>query len=174
MRFFVLPSTFTRTNIVRGVCVYTLGDTAAMLILGQFSLGQFSWLRMLGVACIGGGLYALEIPAYFAWIARKTALLQGWRNALAKTALAWLYFNPFWIARHLLFLKLLSRQAIDWTGLEALLHTAWWSFVGSIPISLAGNYVIQNVLPERHRFFGSAVFSGLTAIYYALSARLFA
>ena len=90
----------------------------------------------------------------------------------ARTALAWAYFNPLWIARHLVFVKIFSGA---WSDVSwALLTTASYSFLGSIPISLVGNFIIQNRLPERHRFLGSAIFSGLTAVYYALSAVWFA
>ncbi len=158
-----LPPTYTRTNILRGAIVYAVGDGVAMLILGKFLI----W-RMLGMMSIGAVVYALEIPAYFAWISRKTAHVLGWKGALARTALAWVYFNPLWIARHLVFVKLFSGA---WSEISsALLLTAWYSFLGSIPISLLGNFVIQNILPEKHRFLGSAIFSGLTAIYYALSS----
>lgn len=158
-----LPQTYTRMNILRGASVYAIGDTIAMLILGKFLV-----LRMLGMMAIGAMVYALEIPAYFAWIARKTAHIQGWKGAFVRTVLAWVYFNPLWIARHLAFTKILSGSGNDIS--LALLTTAWYSFLGSIPISLLGNFVIQNVLPEKHRFLGSAIFSGLTAIYYALSS----
>ncbi|MCU0425980.1 MAG: hypothetical protein MUF71_10185 [Candidatus Kapabacteria bacterium] len=163
---FHLPKTYTPSNILRGASVYAVGDSIAMLILGEFLL-----VRMFGMMTIGAGVYALEIPAYFAWIARKTAHIQGWRGALARTALAWVYFNPLWIARHLAFGKILSGTGSEISS--ALLVTAWYSFLGSIPISLLGNFFIQNVLPEKHRFLGSAIFSGLTAIYYALSSAWF-
>lgn len=163
----IVLQTYTRTNILRGMTVYAVGDTVAMMILGKFVV----W-RVLGMIVVGGVLYALEIPAYFAWIARTTAELTRWRGALARTALAWAYFNPLWIARHLVFVKIFSGASSDVSW--ALLATASYSFLGSIPISLAGNFIIQNRLPERHRFLGSAIFSGLTAVYYALSAVWFA
>ena len=53
--------------------------------------------------------------------------------SLVKTALAILYFNPIWIARHLLFIKLFSGQldAIGWHIFEIAL----WSFLANILIS---------------------------------------
>ena len=166
-----LPNTYTKTNILRGMAVYAAGDTIAMLILGKFAPTQIL-LRMLGMMLLGGTLYALEIPSYFAWIARKTASVLGWRGQVLRAVLAWGYFNPLWIARHLAFTKVFSGA---WSEISsALLPIAFHSFLWSIPISFAGNFVIQNFVPERHRFLASAVFSGFNAIYYALSAVWFA
>lgn len=163
----IILQTYTCENILRGAIVYAAGEAIAMLILGKFSL-----LRMLGMMLIGGTVYALEIPAYFAWIARKTALLQGWRGQIVRTIAAWLYFNPVWIARHLAFGKVLNGawNQVSWE----LLPIAFTSFLWSFPISLTGNFIIQNYVSERHRFLASGIFSGLNAIYYALSATLFA
>ncbi|MBU6122913.1 hypothetical protein [Hymenobacter siberiensis] len=47
-------------NHVRGFLIYAAGDTAAALLLHQFS-----WLRLLGMALVGGLLYSTEVPAYF-------------------------------------------------------------------------------------------------------------
>lgn len=147
--------------------MYALGDAVAMLILGKFNI-----LQMLGMMLLGGTLYALEIPAYFAWIARKTAHIQGWRGQLLRAVLAWLYFNPLWIARHLAFAKFFGGA---WNEISsALLPIAVSSFLWGLPISLTGNFIIQNYVPERHRFLASGIFSGLNAVYYALSATLFA
>ena len=55
---------------------------------------------------IGATLYAFEIPNYFSWIVKKTNALKGLKLTLTKTTLAIAYFNPLWIARHLLFIKL--------------------------------------------------------------------
>jgi hypothetical protein len=162
-----LPSTYTKANILRGMAVYAAGDAIAMVILGKFAL-----LRMLGMMLLGGTVYAMEIPAYFAWISRKTSSVLGWRGQVLRAVLAWCYFNPLWIARHLAFAKVFSGA---WSEISsALLLVALNSFLWSIPISFAGNFIIQNFVPERHRFLASAVFSGLNAIYYALSAVWFA
>ncbi len=159
--------TYTKENIVRGAIVYALGEAVAMLILGKFL-----WLKMLGMMLLGGTLYALEIPAYFAWISRKTAQIQGLRGQFARAMLAWLYFNPLWIARHLAFGRVFAGA---WAGLSwGLLATAGNSFLWSFPISLAGNFIIQNFVPVPHRFLASGIFSGLNAVYYALSAVWFA
>ena len=120
---------------------------------------------------IGATVYAFEIPNYFDWIVKKTKHLIGLQASLVKTALAILYFNPIWIARHLLFIKLFSGQldAIGWHIFEIAL----WSFLANILISFIANYIIQNRFKLKWRFLASAVFSALMAIYYALSETLF-
>jgi hypothetical protein len=150
-------------DVVRGMAIYAGGDTIAALILGEFH-----WLRLAGMMLVGGALYAWEIPNYFRWIDRVAS---GAGGALKRTALALAYFNPLWIARHMLFLKLFSGRAgeVDW----GLLRAGAGSFLGALPLTLAGNFVIQNVLPLRFRFMGSALFSALMAIYYAVSTRWF-
>ncbi|MCD2257754.1 hypothetical protein [Psychroserpens luteolus] len=120
---------------------------------------------------IGATFYAFEIPNYFDWIVKKTHHLKGIKATLTKTGLAILYFNPLWIARHLLFIKLFSGQfeAIGWP----LLEIAFWSFAANILISFVANYLIQNRFKLKWRFLASALFSALMAIYYALSETLF-
>ncbi|NJD11140.1 MAG: hypothetical protein FIB01_12160 [Gemmatimonadetes bacterium] len=149
------------------MAIYAGGDTVAALILGEFG-----WTRVAGLMLAGGFVYAWEIPRYFAWIDRVTAARRGFAGTLVRTALAMLYFNPLWIARHLLFVMLASGRAaeIGWD----LLATASASFLGAVPISIAGNFVIQNLLPLRHRFTASALFSAGMAVYYAASLRWFA
>ena len=85
--------------------------------------------------------------------------------------MAMLFFNPFWIARHLIFIKLFSFQAkaISFQVLEV----AFWSFLANIVISFIGNFVIQNKIAFKWRFMASAILSSLMAIYYALSETLF-
>jgi len=120
---------------------------------------------------VGATFYAFEIPNYFDWIVKKTEDLQGLKATLTKTGLAILYFNPLWIARHLLFIKLFSGQFqyIGWNILEI----AFWSFLANILISFIANYLIQNRFKLKWRFLASAIFSALMAIYYALSETLF-
>lgn len=116
---------------------------------------------------VGATFYAFEIPNYFDWIVKKTEHQKGLKATLTKTGLAILYFNPLWIARHLLFIKLFSGQfeSIGWN----LLEIAFWSFLANILISFIANYVIQNQFILKWRFLASAIFSALMAIYYALS-----
>lgn len=152
-----------RNDALHGLVIYAAGDTVAALIQGRFL-----WWRLLGMMLVGGTVYALEIPAYFRWIDRRTAPVHHrGKRAVARTALAMLYFNPLWIARHLLFIAVFSA---DWDTLQlSLLRTATLSWIVNIPLSLIGNLVIQVVLPLSWRFVGSATFSGLMAVYYALS-----
>ena len=127
--------------------------------------------RLLGMMFVGATFYAFEIPNYFDWIVKKTEHLKGLKATLTKTGLAIMYFNPLWIARHLLFIKLFSgeMEAIGWN----LMQIAFWSFVVNIPISFIANYIIQNRFKLKWRFLGSAVFSAIMAIYYALSETIF-
>lgn len=120
---------------------------------------------------VGATFYAFEIPNYFDWIVKKTEHLKGLKATLTKTGLAIMYFNPLWIARHLLFIKLFSgeMEAIGWN----LMQIALWSFVVNIPISFIANYIIQNRFKLKWRFLGSAIFSAIMAIYYALSETIF-
>lgn len=157
---------YTRQNILRGALIYSSGDTIAALILDEFS-----WLRLLGIVIIGATVYAFEIPNYFSWIDKKTLNYTGIKRSVYKTALAIMYFNPLWIARHLLFILLFSGKSADisWD----LLRISLLSFLVNIPISLIANFLIQNKMPYNWRFFASATFSALMAIYYALSLIIF-
>lgn len=143
-----------------------MGDTIAALLLHQFS-----FTRILGVCLVGALIYAFEIPNYFRWIDKKTTSvtpeITTVKKSLIRTGLALLYFNPLWIARHLLFINLFSGNfyAINFS----ILSIATKSFLVNVPLSLLANYLIQNVLPYKFRFVASAVFSSLMAIYYALS-----
>ncbi len=134
-------------------------------------LNEFSWYRLIGMMLVGATVYAFEIPNYFDWIVKKTQSLKGLKATLTKTGLAILYFNPLWIARHLLFIKFFSSQ-FEAIGFN-LLEIALWSFLVNIPISFVANYIIQNRFKLKWRFLGSALFSAVMAIYYALSETLF-
>lgn len=157
---------YTKSNIIRGALIYSCGDLIAAILLGEFSM-----YRMLGMMLIGATIYAFEIPNYFAWIERKTRDAIGIKKTLAKTSLAILYFNPLWIARHLLFIKLFSGN-FDQINFS-LLTIAGLSFLVNIPISFIANFVIQNKISLDWRFMASAIFSALMAIYYASSEMLF-
>ncbi len=157
---------YTRSNIIRGAIIYSAGDTMAALLLNEFS-----WYRLMGMIFIGATLYAFEIPNYFNWIERKTKDFSNHKLTLAKTSLAIAYFNPIWIFRHLLFIKLFTGNLgqID----VSLLQIACWSFLVNIPISFIANYFIQNKVHLNWRFLASAIFSAVMAIYYALSETIF-
>ena len=157
---------YTRSNIIRGAIIYSAGDTIAALLLNEFS-----WYRLLGMVCIGATIYAFEIPNYFNWIDKKTKDFWNYKLTLAKTSLAIAYFNPLWIFRHLVFIKLFTGNLnqID----VSLFQIALWSFLANIPISFIANYLIQNKVRLNWRFLASAIFSAIMAIYYALSETIF-
>ncbi len=152
-----------RRDAMYGGLIYFLGDTIAAILLGEFA-----WTRLIGMTLIGSTLYAIEIPTYFRWIDKTVTAKGGLLPKIQKTVLAVLFFNPIWIARHLLFIKLFSLQ-FDQINL-GLLNIAWVSFLGAIAIGIPANYIIQNLIKINWRFVASSIFSGLMAIYYALSA----
>jgi len=153
---------YTKNNILRGMLIYSAGDTIATLIRGELLP-----LRILGMMLLGGTLYAFEIPNYFIWIDQKVTHFK--HKKTIKTVLALCYFNPIWIARHIFFIRLFSHEKIGWF----ILNIGLKSYIGALPISIFGNFIIQNLIPIKFRFFSSAVFSSLLAIYYALSAVYF-
>lgn len=102
---------------------------------------------------------------------KKTQHLTGNKLTFTKTGLAIAYFNPLWIWRHLLFIKIFSGN-FEQIDLD-LLFIASLSFLVNIPISFIANYIIQNKVHLRWRFLSSAIFSAIMAIYYALSETLF-
>ncbi len=154
------------SDVLRGVLIYSIGDTIASIILSDFSLE-----RMLGMMLIGGTVYAFEIPNWFRWIDAKTTGINGLKGSFSRAGLAILYFNPLWIARHLLFIQILQGNwsSVNWS----LLRLGFYAFIVNVPVVFAANYVIQNRVPLKWRFFSSAVFSSLMAIYYALSQVIF-
>ncbi len=153
-------------NIIKGSLIYAAGDTIAGLISDEFSL-----LRLAGILIIGATLYAFEIPNYFKWIDKKVSQTDKLSTKLLRASMAMLYFNPLWIARHILFIKLFMGQyeQISW----ALVYIGTMSFVVNIPISLGVNYIIQNKIALDKRFIISALFSGVMAVYYSLSMHWF-
>jgi len=157
---------YSKQNIIKGALIYSMGDMIASLMLHEFS-----WFRLLGMIIIGSTVYAFEIPNVFIWIDKKTLTLDGLKKTTIKTLLALLYFNPLWIARHLFFIKIFS-QKFDAINTN-LFYIALMSYIVNIPISAIANYIIQNKIKLDWRFVSSAVFSGLMAIYYALSEKLF-
>ena len=158
-----LSSWWSARNSLQGMAIYTAGDLVAQIVLQQVQLS-----RVLGVMLLGGTLYALEIPNWFAFIDRRVTTQQPTRRALQRTGLALLYFNPLWIARHLLFLRLFSG---GWqTVTSDLLRLGLLSWLANLPIAVCANWLIQVRVPLRWRFLASATFSGLMAVYYAVSA----
>ena len=119
------------------------------------------------MAIIGATVYALEIPNFYDWLEKRTALYSEPKKWLSKTLWATVYFNPLWIARHMLFIQLLTGkwQDLSWN----IMSIAFWSFLFSLPVTFLGNYLIQNKFSLKWRFVASSVFSGIMAVYYALS-----
>jgi hypothetical protein len=143
--------------------IYMCGDTIASLISGDAMI-----LRVLGMFGVGSTLYAFEIRKYFSWIEHRVKELGGLKRTMLKTFMALMYFNPLWIFRHLCFVYLFSG---NWSLISiALLKSASIAFIFNIPISIMANYIIQNRIPLDYRFWASAVFSGLMAIYYSMSS----
>jgi hypothetical protein len=151
-------------NIFSGIFIYAIGDTIATFITGDISLA-----RVLGMALLGGTVYAFEVPNWFLLIDRWTKKYEsGFKKSIARMALAMAYFNPLWIARHILFIDIFTGQ---WAGISwALLPTAGMSFLANIPLSILGNYIIQNKIPFEWRYVASSIFSSLMAIMYAMGA----
>ena len=157
---------YTSQNIFTAIIVYGIGDSIATLIVNNFL-----WTRLLGIVVIGATIYALEIPNYFFWIESKIKNKTLKKKAFQKTFLALLYFNPLWIFRHLVFIKWFSND-FDFSY-KGLFLISIYSFLINIPISIFGNFIIQNKISLKHRFLASGIFSALMAIYYALSETIF-
>ncbi|HIP48458.1 MAG TPA: hypothetical protein EYG92_05775 [Lutibacter sp.] len=157
---------YTKQNIVIGAVLYSTGDMIATIVLDQFS-----WIRFFGMLLIGATIYAYEIPNYFIWIEKRAHNLTGIKKTINKTILALAFFNPLWVARHLFFIYFFSQnfEAINMN----IFVIAFWSFVVNIPISLLANYIIQNKIKLYWRFLASTLFSGLMAVYYAMSESWF-
>ena len=157
---------YTSQNIFTAIIVYGIGDSIATLIVNNFL-----WTRLLGIIVIGATIYALEIPNYFNWIETKINNKTLKKKAFQKTFLALLYFNPLWIFRHLVLIKWFSND-FDFSY-KGLFLISIYSFLINIPISIFGNFIIQNKISLKHRFLASGIFSALMAIYYALSETIF-
>lgn len=157
---------YTRSNIIRGILIYSAGDTIACLLTGSFDI-----FRLIGIAVIGGFLYSLEIPLYFIWIFNKIPDTSRFLDKVKRGLLAMAYFNPLWVSRHLFLIHLASG---NFENLNSnLLKIGLISFLYNVPFSFIANIIIQNYIPLKHKFIASAVFSGLMAIYYSLSEVLF-
>ena len=157
---------YHRTSVLRGALMYGLGDAIAAVILDQFTI-----IRLVGMLVIGGTIYAFEVPNYFRWINIQLPGAKTVKRSVLRTFLAMMYFSPLWIFRHLVFIKLLlgKYSEIDFN----LFTAACLSFLVNIPVASISNFLIQNKLRHKWRFLGSAIFSGLMAIYYALSGSYF-
>jgi hypothetical protein len=157
-----LPSSwpgYTRANALRGLLIYSSGDSIAALLLGEFSV-----TRLAVIALLGSTVYALEIPNWFYQVDRMVRP-GGTRAALLRTLLALAYFNPLWVARHMALIGWASSGSLPGWGILAVASHA---FVLNIPLALTANLLIQNKVPAPWRFTASALYSALMAVYYAV------
>lgn len=155
-----------RQNLIGGL-IYMIGDTIAALIASGFDP-----VRAVCVFLFGAIVYASEIQRYFKWIETSFIVrFEGNTKIAVKTMMALVYFNPLWIARHLAFVYLVSGKVLEIS--PVLLKTAFFSFLVNIPVSIIANYLIQNKVNLTYRFWASALFSGLMAVYYSMSSRWF-
>ncbi|MDF1582703.1 MAG: hypothetical protein RQ733_04845 [Methyloprofundus sp.] len=155
----------TWKNAWMGGIVYATGDAFATLLTDEFL-----YQRLVGMLLLGGTLYAWEIPTYFHYLDRciqGKSLLSSLKRMLCSA----LFFNPLWIARHLIFIECFAGkwQTIDIDILLIAIH----SFVYALPVALLVNYMIQNKTPLGWRYVASSVFSAFMAVYFALSEVLF-
>jgi hypothetical protein len=124
-----LPSSwpgYTRANALRGLLIYSSGDSIAALLLGEFSL-----TRLAVIALLGSTVYALEIPNWFYQVDRMVRP-GGTRAALLRTLLALAYFNPLWVARHMALIAWASSGTLPGWGILAVASHA---FVLNIPLA---------------------------------------
>lgn len=155
----------SKENIIKGGIIFASGDVIASLIIDEFSV-----LRCIGMLLTGAFIYAFEIPNYFSWIELKTNSFNKLKGYLLKVLLAVAYFNPIWIFRHMIIIKIISGFRINEIGFNLFL-IALKSFAYNLPFALVVNFIIQNKINLKYRFIASAIFSALMAIYYALSLR---
>jgi hypothetical protein len=115
-------------------------------------------------------VYAFEIPNYLNWLGKRF-YKDDFYTKILSTVLFTLYFNPLWIARHLLVLNLFKGNfgQINWD----LLRIGWDSFIYSFFFTLPINYIIINKIPVKWKFGATAVFSSSMAVFYALSEVIF-
>lgn len=175
------------SNLLVGWLVYPAGDLAGQAIMGDINL----W-RTLIVALAGGIIYRWEVPAWFRFLDRARlseeraqrhrvlavffqATPEGRKlNWMGRTLGAMGYFNPLWIARHAFFLSLAGVRDLGLTLIvtESLKRGAA-SFVTNLPLSVVGNYLVQQKTSPKHRFFASATLTGVLTIKYAIEHALF-
>jgi hypothetical protein len=169
--------------------LFPLGDLCAQLITQEFNP-----YRLLALSLAGGLIYQYETTAWFEllenkcfspqelWVfpflkpaVRETTESIYQLNGVGKTMGAILYFNPIWIARHMLFITLGTTPCSSLNGAIVLssLLSGSKSFLVNLPLSLLANYILQEKIPYRYRYLGSIVLTGLFAIAYALHYQYF-
>ncbi|EKE03353.1 MAG: hypothetical protein ACD_20C00214G0023 [uncultured bacterium] len=168
------------------VLLYPIGDAIAQLILQEFNIYRFIALTLAALL-----IYQWEIPIFFKLIenaklsenkftslpAFKVFLNQDMRfNWIGKTIAVTLFFNPFWISRHMLIIEL---GTTHWASINFFefsitsLELGYKLFLVTLPIVFIGNFIVQNKISHKNRFLGNAVLSGLLAIFYAVGYRFF-
>ena len=154
---------FNKKDILWGGIILAVSDgLAAYLTQG------FSWTRFFGLLIIGSTLYAVEIPTFFAWIENYTKThFTGLKSKIIKAVAVVIFFNPLWLFRHFAFIDIFTGH-FDLINCH-LLQTASLSYLVNIPMSLIGNYIIQNVISLDWRFIASSIYSAIMIIYFALS-----
>lgn len=104
--------------------------------------------------------------------AAKRPLKTGHLNWLGRTIGGMAYFNPLWIARHIFVIYLTTHHFQFETHPVSVvgdcLKVGCQSFMTNLPLSLLGNFVIQEKLPADLRFAGSATLSAIMAGLYAI------
>jgi len=177
----------TALNNVAGWLVYPLGD-----LIGQLIGGNLNIARIVAIALAGGIIYRREIPAWFAFLVRfKVSPSTARRfpfmrlilkddadglklNWLGRTLGATIYFNPLWMARHMMIIMLATHSWVTFNWAQALadaLVLGVKAYVCNLPMTLVGNYIIQERLPFKYRLAGSSLLSALVSIVYALVYR---
>ena len=179
----VKPTNQHLLNTIVACLLYPIGD-----LIGQLILGGFNLERTICITLIGSLLYRFEVPAWFSFIdkLRVSDKIQNRFSLIFATAaennhpLNWLgrtlgsmaSFSPLWIARHVFIIYMATHHMqLDMGPMEAVGHfimVGCKSFLANMPISLAGNYIIQQKLPIQSRFLGSATLSGIFSITYAI------
>jgi len=158
---------FTKKDIFWGGSLLAISDTIAAYLTNEFSVS-----RLLGMLFIGATLYAIEIPNYFDWLEKfVNKRYKGIKKSIVKTIASNLFFNPLWIFRHFVFIYLFLGR-MDMINTE-LLNAALMSYIFNIPISIIGNYIIQNKISLEWRFVSNSIFMAILTLYYALSPSIF-
>lgn len=163
--------------------IYPLGDAIAQLILQEFN-----FYRVLSLTFLALAFYQWEIPRWFKLL-DNTVILKSKVNPVislvvtddcklnwfGRTLGAIIYFNPLWIARHMFFISLSTMNGFELINFNSLITGSLIlgvkSFLVNLPISLAGNFIVQVKLGFKHRFLGSVILTSLMTICYALAHR---
>lgn len=173
-----------KIDILVACTLYPLGD-----LIGQMISHNINFHRLIALALIGCVIYRREVPDWFARLNKMqiaeaqlkrfpwlnycvdSSMPSGRLNGFGRTMGSVIYFNPFWIARHMLFIKLATTCWAELVPLTIICSTVVLgikSFLINLPLSYLGNYVIQAKLPLHLRYLGSVVLSTVLAIMYAL------